>query len=80
MRINRIVAITWIDTAGTDGEHSKTEALRQEPITFTSYGRLLGRTKHKTTLAGSEGWDDDRQIYRDVVVFPNEVVKKIQEV
>lgn len=80
MRINRIVAISWIDTAATDGEHTKTEALLQDPITFVSYGRLLGRDKNKTTLAGTEGWDDEQQIFRDITTFPNSAIKSIKEV
>ncbi|GAI82582.1 unnamed protein product [marine sediment metagenome] len=80
MRVNRLVAITWVDTAGTNGEHSRTEALIQDPITFTTYGRLLGRDKNKTTLASTEGWDDEQRIYRDITTFPNEAVKSIKEV
>ncbi|MBA7610863.1 hypothetical protein ES703_18077 [subsurface metagenome] len=80
MKADSLVAITWLDTVSTDKEHSKSEALRQEPITFVTYGRFLGQTKTKVTIASTEGWDDDQKIYRDITTFPFEVIKAIKEV
>jgi len=80
MKIGSLVAVKWIDTVATDGEHSKTQALLQEPITFVSYGILLGRDKSKTTIASTQGFDDEQKIYRDITTFPNSVIKSIKEV
>jgi len=80
MKIGSLVAVSWIDTVSADREHSRTEALALEPLTFTSYGRLLAQTKTKTVIASTQGLDDEQRIYRDVIVFPSEVVRKIKEV
>lgn len=79
-KIGNLVAVVWADTISADKEHSRSEALALEPITFTTYGIYLGRTKSKVTLASTVGRDDELQIYRDVVVFPSEIVRKIKEV
>ena len=80
MKIGNLVSVSWIDTISVDREHSRTEALALEPILFTTYGIYLGRSKSKVTVACTVGRDDELPIYRDVVVFPSEVVRKIKEV
>ena len=80
MKIGSLVSISWLDTVSADKEHTRTEALALEPILFTTYGIYLGRSKSKVTVACTVGRDDELQIFRDVVVFPSEVVRKIKEV
>lgn len=80
MKIGSLVSVSWIDTVSADREHSRVEALALEPIVFTSYGIFLGQTKTKITIASTEGLDDEQPIYRDIITFPSEVVRKIKEV
>ena len=80
MKIGSLVSVTWIDTVGSDKEHSRSEALALEPILFTTYGIFLGRSKSKVTIASTQGRDDEQPIFRDITTYPTEVVKKIKEV
>ena len=80
IRVGDIVMLRWLDIIGHDSAWlSKEEAKKMEPLEMTSVGKVVSKTRHHVTIAGT--WaKSDPDTWGNCNCIPIGVVQEIRKV